>query len=101
METAKAARERRARAPEELIKKTRARNSGAVGMRATAFIQACQRFRAPIPSFDTQANWETDMISKSFKLPKGQLNLSAALFTASMIAMWSGTAWIFVFVLLR
>jgi len=27
--------------------------------------------------------------------------LSAALFTASMIAMWSGTAWIFVFVLLR
>ena len=41
------------------------------------------------------------MISKSFKLPKGQLDLSAALFTAGMIAMWSGTAWIFVFVLLR
>jgi len=41
------------------------------------------------------------MISKSFKLPKGQLDLSAALFTASMIAMWSSTAWIFVFVLLR
>ena len=41
------------------------------------------------------------MISKSFKLPKGQLDLSAALFAASMIAMWSGTAWIFVFVLLR
>ena len=39
------------------------------------------------------------MISKSFKLPKGQLDLSAALFTASIIAMWSGTAWIFVFVL--
>ena len=41
------------------------------------------------------------MMSKSFRLPKGQLDLSAALFTASMIAMWSGTAWIFVFVLLR
>jgi hypothetical protein len=41
------------------------------------------------------------MISKSFKLPKGQLDLSAPLFTASMIGMWSGTAWIFVFVLLR
>jgi hypothetical protein len=72
--------------------------------------QACERtalsrrakvFAPQIPLFDTQANWETDMISKSFKLPKGQLDLSAALFTASMIAMWSGTAWIFVFVLLR
>jgi hypothetical protein len=41
------------------------------------------------------------MMSKSFGLPKGQLDLSAALFTASMIAMWSGTAWTFLFVLLR
>ena len=31
------------------------------------------------------------MILKSFKLPKGQLDLSAALITASMIAMWSPT----------
>jgi hypothetical protein len=35
------------------------------------------------------------MMSKSLRLPKGQLDWSAALFTASMIAMWSGTAWIF------
>jgi hypothetical protein len=41
------------------------------------------------------------MISKNFGLPRRQLNLSTALFTASMIAMWSGTAWIFLFVLLR
>jgi hypothetical protein len=41
------------------------------------------------------------MMSNSLKLPKGQLDLSAALFTASMIAMWSGTAGIFLFVLLR
>ena len=41
------------------------------------------------------------MMSKSFTPPKAQLDLSAALFTASMIAMWSGTAWIFFFVLLR
>jgi hypothetical protein len=41
------------------------------------------------------------MMSKSFGLPKGQLDLAAALFTATMIAMWSGTAWIFLFVLLR
>ena len=73
METAKAARERRARAPEELIKKTRARNSGAVGMRPAPLIQAWERLAPQIPSFDTQANMETDMISKSFKLPKGRL----------------------------
>jgi hypothetical protein len=41
------------------------------------------------------------MMSKSFRLPKEQLDLSAALFTASIIALWSGTAWIFLFVLLR
>jgi hypothetical protein len=41
------------------------------------------------------------MISKGFGLPKGQLDLSTALFAASMIAMWSGTAWIFLFLLLR
>jgi len=41
------------------------------------------------------------MMSNSLKLPKGQLDLSAALFTASMIAMWSGTAGIFLFVLFR
>jgi hypothetical protein len=41
------------------------------------------------------------MMSKSFRLRKRQLDLSATVFTASMIAMWSGTAWIFLFVLLR
>jgi hypothetical protein len=54
METAKAACERRTRAPEELIKKTRARNSGAVVMRAHGFVLACQR------SFETHANRERD-----------------------------------------
>jgi len=100
METAKAPCERRTRTPEELIKKTRARNSDAVGTSARLY-PGVQRFRAQISSFDTQANWERDMMSNSLKLPKGQLDLSAALFTASMIAMWSGTAWIFFFVLLR
>ena len=47
METAKAARERRARAPEELIKKTRARNSGAVGMRAHGFYPGVPKVSRP------------------------------------------------------
>jgi len=50
METAKAARERGARAPEELKKKTRARNSGAVGMRATgSYPGAAKGFAPQIP----------------------------------------------------
>ena len=47
-------------------------------------------FGPQISSFETQANRERDMMSKSLKLPKGQLDLSAALFTASMIAMSAG-----------
>jgi hypothetical protein len=30
-----------------------------------------------------------------------ELDLYTALFTASMVVMWSGTVWIFLFVLLR
>jgi hypothetical protein len=40
------------------------------------------------------------MTFKTSKLPKVELALGAALFTAGMIAMWSGTVWILLFVLL-
>ena len=41
------------------------------------------------------------MMSNSLKLPKGQLDSSAALFTASMIAMWERHGVDIFFVLLR
>ncbi len=41
------------------------------------------------------------MTFKASKLSKMELDFYAALFTASMVAMWSGTAWILLFALLR
>ena len=73
METAKAARERRTRAPEELTKKTRARNSGAIGMRPRLLSRRAKGFAPRIPSFDSQANWETDMILRALSCRTGSL----------------------------
>ena len=41
------------------------------------------------------------MTFKLFKLSKVELDLYAASYAASMVAIWSGTVWIWLFVLLR
>ena len=40
------------------------------------------------------------MTFKLFKLSKVELDLCAALYAANMVAIWSGTVWIWLFVLL-